>query len=149
MINKKEITLDYYIRTTWQNLFKMYNHIAAKYGLTQATGLVLLILHYDKPTLSGELAEAMGWEPTSLSRLLNSMEKKGLICRKNDPNDKRKVGIYLTDLGKEKKVIAKKVVKTLDDLIKAKLSPEEIDTFISVFHKINDEIENYKAEKSI
>jgi hypothetical protein len=39
----------------------------------------------------------------SLTRTLKSMEEKGLIIRKKNPDDGRGVLIYLTELGKEKK----------------------------------------------
>ena len=35
-------TIDAQIKSTWHNMFKMYNQAAAKFGTTQATGLVLL-----------------------------------------------------------------------------------------------------------
>jgi DNA-binding MarR family transcriptional regulator len=48
----------------------------------------------------------MGMEATSLTRTLKSMEEKGLIRKKN-PDDGRGVLIYLTELGKEKRLIKK------------------------------------------
>ena len=35
-------TVDHHIKSTWHNMFKMYNQVASKHGTTQATGLVLL-----------------------------------------------------------------------------------------------------------
>jgi DNA-binding MarR family transcriptional regulator len=49
----------------------------------------------------------MGMEATSLTRTLKSMEEKGLIIRKKNPDDGRGVLIYLTELGKEKETYQK------------------------------------------
>jgi DNA-binding MarR family transcriptional regulator len=46
-------------------------------------------------------------EATSLTRTLKSMEEKGLIIRKKNPDDGRGVLIYLTELGKKKRLIKK------------------------------------------
>jgi hypothetical protein len=48
---------------------------------------------------------------TSLTRTLKSMEEKGLIIRKKNPDDGRGVLIYLTELGKEKRLIKKHCFK--------------------------------------
>jgi DNA-binding MarR family transcriptional regulator len=42
----------------------------------------------------------------SLTRTLKSMEEKGLIIRKKNPDDGRGV-LYLTELGKEKRDLSK------------------------------------------
>ncbi len=45
----------------------------------------------------------MGLEARSLTRLLKSMEEKGLIFREADKVDKRSVRIRLTEKGREKR----------------------------------------------
>jgi DNA-binding MarR family transcriptional regulator len=52
----------------------------------------------------------MGMEAT-VNRTLKSMEEKGLIIRKKNPDDGRGVLIYLTELGKEKRLIKKTFFK--------------------------------------
>ena len=81
----------------------MYNEEAAKYGATMATGFVLLSIDKEKGTPSTTLGPKMGMEATSLTRTLKSMEEKGLIYRKPNPEDGRGVLIFLTEFGKEKR----------------------------------------------
>lgn len=40
-----------------------------------------------------------GMEKSTLTRMVDDLEKKGLVCRKNDPQDRRKVLVSLTDKG--------------------------------------------------
>src|SRR5690606_23349294 len=92
----KDKTIDYALRATWQAVARMYNEEASKYGATMATGFALLSIDREDGTPSTALGPKMGMEATSLTRTLKSMEEKGLIERKPNPNDGRGVLIYLT-----------------------------------------------------
>lgn len=103
----KDKTIDYILRATWQAVSRMYNEEASKYGATMATGFALLSMDKNIGTPSTSLGPQMGMEATSLTRTLKSMEEKGLIIRKRNPDDGRGVLIYLTELGKEKETYPK------------------------------------------
>jgi DNA-binding MarR family transcriptional regulator len=89
----------------------------------------------------------MGMESTSMVRLLKSMENKGLICRKTDSLDKRKVIICLTDLGKEKRELAKEVVVKLNNELQQQLSEKEIENFKKTMMKINHHLNQLEQTK--
>lgn len=100
-------TIDYQIKSTWHGIFKMYNQVAAKHGSTQAAGYFLLTISKEG-TPATSIAPLMGMEATSMSRIIKSMEDKGLIFRKQDEKDKRMVRIFLTPEGVEKENWRKK-----------------------------------------
>ena len=138
------------LRATWQAVARMYNEEASKYGGTMATGFALLSIDKDEGTPSTTLGPRMGMEPTSLSRILKSMEEKGLIIRKKNPNDGRGVLIYLTDFGKEKRELSKNTVLQFNESIRQNISEEKLNHFIEVTEAINDIIAGRKimaAEK--
>jgi DNA-binding MarR family transcriptional regulator len=146
----KDKTFDYMLRATWQAVARMYNEEASKYGGTMATGFALLSIDKDEGTPSTTLGPRMGMEPTSLSRILKSMEEKGLIIRKKNPNDGRGVLIYLTDFGKEKRELSKNTVLQFNESIRQNISEEKLNHFIEVTEAINDIIAGRKimaAEK--
>src|SRR6476660_9529989 len=103
----KDKTIDYVLRATWQAVARMYNEEATKYGATMATGFALLSIDREKGTPSTAISTRMGMEATSLTRTLKSMEEKGLIIRKKNPDDGRGVLIHLTKLGREKRELSK------------------------------------------
>ena len=147
----KEKTIDYVLRATWMAVSKMYNEEAGKAGSTMATGFALLSIDPEKGTPSTSLGPKMGMEATSLSRILKSMEEKGLIIRKRNPKDGRSVLLYLTDFGKEMRDFSKGVVLQFDEAVKGAISEEELKTFIKVANTIMDLISNkqiYKQEIS-
>lgn len=133
----KNKTIDYILRATWQAISRMYNEEATKYGATMATGFALLSIDKEKGTPSTALGPKMGMEPTSLTRTLKSMEEKGLIIKKKNPNDGRGVLIYLTDYGKEKRALSKSTVIQFNESIKKHISDEKWENFIEVAEIIN------------
>lgn len=140
----KNKTIDYILRATWQAISRMYNEEATKYGATMATGFTLLSIDKEKGTPSTALGPKMGMEPTSLTRLLKSMEEKGLIIKKKNPNDGRGVLIYLTDQGKEKRALSKSTVIQFNESIKKHISDEKWQNFIEVAETINKLIQDKK-----
>lgn len=140
----KEKTIDYVLRATWIAVSKMYNEEASKEGSTMATGFALLSIDPEKGTPSTSLGPKMGMEATSLSRTLKTMEEKGLIIRKKNPQDARSVLIHLTDFGKEMRDYSKSVVLQFDEAVKREVSDEDLNTFIKVATKIMDLIASKK-----
>ncbi len=141
----KDKTLDYILRATWQAVARMYNEEASKYGATMALGFALLSIDKEDGTPSTALGPKMGMEATSLTRTLKSMEEKGLIVRKKNPEDGRGVLIYLTPFGKEKRELSKNTVLKFNETIKQHIPPEKLAHFLEVTDIINDLI----AEKNI
>ena len=134
----KDKTIDYILRATWQSVSRMYNEEAQNYGATMATGFALLSMDNDKGTPSTSLGPKMGMEATSLTRTLKSMEEKGLIIRKKNPEDGRGVLIYLTDFGKEKRELSKNTVLKFNETVKKHISEEKLNHFIEVADCINE-----------
>ncbi|GAA4950966.1 MarR family transcriptional regulator [Algibacter agarivorans] len=140
----KDKTIDYVLRTTWLTVQKMYNEEASKFGSTMATGFTLLSIDPEKGTPSTALGPKMGMEATSLSRILKTMENKGLITRKPNPNDGRGVIISLTDFGLEKRNYSKEKVLLFNEAIKNNVSEEQLIHFYEVAEVINDMVSNKK-----
>ncbi|HLA56550.1 MAG TPA: MarR family transcriptional regulator [Flavobacterium sp.] len=134
----KEKTIDYILRATWQAVSRMYNEEASKYGATMATGFALLSIDKDKGTPSTALGPKMGMEATSLTRTLKSMEEKGLIVRKPNPDDGRGVLIYLTDFGKEKRELSRTNVLKFNEKVKQNITEEQLRNFMEVAEVINE-----------
>jgi DNA-binding MarR family transcriptional regulator len=140
----KEKTIDYTLRATWQAVARMYNDEASNYGATMATGFTLLSIDKEGGTPSTTLGPKMGMEATSLTRTLKSMEEKGLIYRKPNPEDGRGVLIYLTEFGKEKRELSKNTVLKFNEVVKQNVSAEKLQNFMEVSDIINELISEKK-----
>lgn len=136
-LEQAEGVVIYQIRKTWLEMAKLYNEFAAKHDLTMPMGLTLLAINPEKGTPVTKIAPRMGMEPNSLSRLLNSLEDKGLIVRKKDKADKRQVFICLTEAGRDKRELSYKVVFDLNTRLMQEISPAKMQAFFEVIGQIN------------
>ncbi len=140
----KEITIDYALRAAWQAVARMYNEEAKNFGTTMAVGFTLLSIDPKTGTPSTALGPKMGMEATSLSRILKSMEEKGLIERKPNPEDGRGVLIHLTQFGLEKREDSKDVVLRFNEVVKENIDQEKLNSFFEVIETINQLIVDKK-----
>lgn len=140
----KEKTIDFVLRATWMSAQKMYHEVAKKKGSTMATGFALISIDPENGSSSTALGPKMGIEATSLSRTLNTMEKKGLIIRKPNPLDGRGVIIHLTPFGKEMRDFSKNAVIEFDKAVREAVSEEDLKTFKKVGNTIVDLINSKK-----
>ncbi len=69
-------------------------------GLNPTQAEILAYLSRRGPTRQGDLASVLGVSPASLSDSVASLNAKGMIRRRADPQDRRVVQITLSDLGK-------------------------------------------------
>tara|TARA_B100000945_G_C20424844_1_gene619900 strand:+ start:3649 stop:4029 length:381 start_codon:yes stop_codon:yes gene_type:complete len=121
----------------------MYNREASKFDSTMATGFALLNIDAEG-TPSSALGPKLGMESTSLSRLLNNMEKKKLIIRKPNPSDGRGVLIFLTQFGKEKRDYSRLVVLNFNNHVESKLSNQQVKNFLDVAECIMRESKKFE-----
>ena len=125
----------------------MYNIEAAKYDTTMSVGQTLLNIDAEG-TPSTKLGPKMGMESRSLTRILKSMEEKGLIYKKADAKDKRMVRIYLTEAGREKREVSKEAVINLNIAIHEKIGKTNLQTFFKVIKKINHLLDEQALQKN-
>ena len=140
---KKE-TIEFALRTTWQQITNMYNEKALKYGGTMTMAFTLLSIDAEG-TPSTTLGPKMGMESTSLSRLLNTMEERELISRKPNPEDGRGVLIFLTKNGKQKRDLSKKIVLEFNNGLEKKIDKRKIENFFEVIAAIKNQVEEEQA----
>jgi len=138
---KREETIDFNIKAAWHGISRMYNQQAAKYGGTMSIGFALLNIHTEEGTAATKIAPMMGLEARSLTRLLKSMEEKGLIYRETDKNDKRSVRIMLTKEGRKNKEKARETVLRFNEAVREEIPEEKLSVFFDVLQNINRMIE--------
>ena len=138
---KPEETVDYNIKVAWHAISRMYNTQAAQNDITTSIGFVLLNIDQEKGTPATKIAPLLGLETRSLTRILRSMEEKGLIYKQADAVDKRSVRIFLTPVGLEKKEISRQTVRHFNLKMREKLSQSQLDVFFKVAAQITTMIE--------
>ncbi|MFN7408121.1 MAG: MarR family winged helix-turn-helix transcriptional regulator [Cyclobacteriaceae bacterium] len=138
---KKEETVDYHIKTAWHAIARMYNQQALKFDGTMSIGYALLNISSEEGTAAMKIGPLMGLEPRSLTRLLKSMEEKGLIYRQVDKNDKRSVRVLLTREGRKMKEKSRDTVLRFNQAVRDEIPAQKLDVFFEVIQEINEVIE--------
>lgn len=134
---RREETVDYNLKATWHSIARMYNQQAARHGITMSMGFVLLNINPENGTPATKIAPLMGLEARSLTRLLKSMEEKGLIYREADKSDKRLVRIVLTKEGRKKRERSRETVLRFNDAVREKIDKKKLESFFDVLNQIN------------
>jgi len=125
-----------------------YNQLVTEFGITQSIGYLLINIDEKEGTTVSQAAALLGLKSTSLSRMLNQLEQSGLIYRESNQGDKRSVKIYLTDLGREKRHLARVVVKQFNNYLNKHINEQDRDYLTQMLKKINQLTINYKPENS-
>ena len=136
-----EETVDYNIKVAWHAISRMYNTQAARYDITTSIGFVLLNIDQELGTPATKIAPLLGLETRSLTRILRSMEEKGLIYKQADTQDKRSVRIFLTELGLEKKEVSRQTVRHFNLKVRGKIPQGQLEVFFKVASQITSMIE--------
>lgn len=87
------------------DLMFRFRHVPPRHEERLTAGEYAIVYFLDrspKGIYSGELAELIHVGTGRIGNALKNLEKKGLVIRKTDPNDRRKVRVFLTEEGKKR-----------------------------------------------
>lgn len=85
------------------------------------------------------LAALLGMVPSRLVSLLDELEKRGLVERRDHPDDRRVYAIHLTDKGARAMADIGRLARAHDDAVCAPLSEKEREVLWSLLSRIADE----------
>lgn len=109
--------------------------------MAASRGELCLLMHLKRQSdlvLPSELSEVMSVSTARITRLLNTLEDRGLIQRSMDLSDRRKIVVKLTEAGERYlKEVYKRTHRRASAVIDA-LGAEETETFIRIAEKIVD-----------
>lgn len=96
-------------------------------GLTHTQWSALGIINYFPGITSSELELILMIERPSVTSLINGLVKKGLVIRRDHPDDARYKQIFLTEEGESLAIQTQHFTKLVEDKVKDGLSPEEFE----------------------
>ena len=111
-------------------------------GLTEATWRPLMYVRsLGDGVRQKELATAMSVEGPSLVRLLDNLERRGLIERREDESDRRARGIHLTRAGRELAVRAARIGVSFQSRLLSGVPGADLETCERVLETLEREME--------
>lgn len=103
--------------------FRLLSHLWEKDGLKQS-----------------ELAICTNRNRANVTRIIDILEREGIVERRDDPDDRRVHRIYLTEKGKLlRKKTAKCAIQSIEDSLKG-IPDEDVETCKNVLQKITDNL---------
>lgn len=111
-------------------------------GITFEMLQVLSSLWHDQGVSQQILAERISKDKACLTNLMNNLEKKGYVCRKEDPEDRRNKLVYLTPEGEEFKNQIRPVLDQVYVYAGNILGGENIERMLSDLKSVYDVLEN-------
>ena len=83
-----------------QAFTRQYKPLLDPLGLTYPQYLVMLNLWADEPLTVGDIGKRLSLESNTLTPLIKRLQDAGLVTRRRDPADERRVAVGLTDAGR-------------------------------------------------
>ncbi len=128
------------IKNTWQKLSRYYNQQLAGFDLSVPKALLLLEISPEGGENPKTLAAKLDLESSSMTGLLDRLEKKGFIERRPDPNDRRSILIFLTQSGITARENIKALVEKLDRKVQEALTADDVKAFRRIISVISKQI---------
>ena len=107
---------------------------------TAQAGILFLLKQKDGRTMS-ELSQILSIDNSTITGLVDRLEKTGLVRRDASPHDRRASHVFINPQGMEEMDKAKRVIRMVNQEIKNGFSAEELESFNrilkSFFHKFD------------
>ncbi len=119
------------IKLTFSKAFKK-----AGIDITPEQWVIVDLLHKDDGVSQNDLANKSGKDAPTVSRIIDILERKNLIVRRNVTGDRRKYHIFLTEDGKQVHEKLLPIVKNLRLQGWEDLTDEDYETFLRIMNQI-------------
>jgi DNA-binding MarR family transcriptional regulator len=107
-------------------------------GLSTSEGHLLAYLNSYAPAPIGELVRVFGIKQSTFTSMLDRLERAGLIRRETNPGDRRSFLIHITDAGRAMAEETNRTLQRLEDDIRARVSPRDVEGFHAVMRAIEE-----------
>ncbi|XAW87424.1 MarR family transcriptional regulator [Vibrio sp. CDRSL-10 TSBA] len=131
-----------FIARQWRRV--MQAHLAS-IGLTDTTWVPLVHLSECKGITLKALALRVGVESSSLVRIIDSLERDGLVARRRDEADGRAKQIFLTEEGELRVAGIRAELSRFEASLLTEITDEEIEIMLSVFERLQPSLDNYES----
>ena len=116
-------------------------------NITPEQYLVMDILWENQSLSQQNIADVIQKDKNSVTKIIDSLEKKNLVSRVVDKNDRRINRIELTKEGKAlEKITTEVAIKFMNDTIEG-IDNQDLNTFVDVMRKLKGNLEGCEDDK--
>ncbi|EEY05981.1 transcriptional regulator [Brucella pinnipedialis M163/99/10] len=129
------------LSTAARKMRNLFDSRVRERGLTLARARVLLLLAQQRDWNQRELADALEIEHPSVVRLLDGLEKQGMIVRASVEGDRRAKRIELTEEAQAQVRQLGEITRTIRQEMLENIDRQSLETTLEVFHAISRKVE--------
>ncbi|WP_118179900.1 MarR family winged helix-turn-helix transcriptional regulator [Paraburkholderia phosphatilytica] len=108
----------------------------AELGITSQQGSILFMVASGKCVLAAELAREYGIDASAITRLIDRLEKRGLLTRVRSSEDRRAVRLALTPEGQQIAARMPAIFTSVTDRLLSGFTPEEVGFLKSMLRRV-------------
>jgi DNA-binding MarR family transcriptional regulator len=128
--------LGYLLRRAQLAGFDAFHRATASVDISPARYTAFTIIAANPGLTQSALGAALGTARSGAMMVVNWMEKRGLVERRNRPGDGRSWGLYLTPRGESRLRTLNRRVRAHDAAFAARLAPAELTTLKKLLDKL-------------
>lgn len=133
-------SIGFKINQTANKLNQQFNHILQDYDIALEQRVTLEIISADKNITQTKISSILGKDKTTICRTLNSLEKKGLITKEENKEDKRVNIIKLTQKAYKVLEDTEEIIQNYRNILSSNLEEEEISALFRILEKLSIKI---------
>ncbi|GAA0181380.1 hypothetical protein SH2C18_39210 [Clostridium sediminicola] len=130
----------YYIFRIAHNLRLLHDEELNSWELTSSQWKVLKCLWNKDGITQKEISNSMNIKPSSLTKLIDILEKKDMVIRKYDSSDARAKLIFLTEKGISLEQKSCEIIKSLESTLIKGLDDTEANEFLRLLKIANKNV---------
>ena len=140
--------LGFRIRSVWQQVKRLMNRHLTENNSYGLTGMQFAIVSYlakesaERDVFQKDLEQKFDIRKSTVTGILNTMERDGLLLRETVPYDARLRKMILTDKALQAKINTEQVIDSVESQLSKGLTEEEITTFLNILEKISKNAES-------
>ena len=140
--------LGFRIRSVWQQVKRLMNRHLTENNSYGLTGMQFAIVSYlakesaERDVFQKDLEQKFDIRKSTVTGILNTMERDGLLLRETVPYHARLRKMILTDKALQAKQNTEQVIDSVESQLSKGLTEEEITTFLSILEKISKNAES-------
>lgn len=121
--------------------------VVKKYNITVTEEPFFMAINSHDGATQEELTALVGVDKAMTTRVIHSLESKGLVKRVQDTKDKRQNKIYKTDKVNEIREIVLKDLLHLNQIFTAGIGNDDLDIFMRTLAVLEKNISNFLKEE--
>ena len=110
----------------------------AALGVTPTEGHLLTYLRSYGPVTVGDLVRVFGFKQSTLTSMLDRLERDGLVRRERNPDDRRSLLLRLSDRGSDLARGLNRILEDFEDDVRARVGARDVKGFHAVILAVQE-----------